>query len=42
MDVAFEHLRRFARSHNTLLGEVARQVVTDRTFARRILTVAVT
>ena len=42
MDVAFDHLRRFARSHNTLLGEVARQVVTDRTFARRLLAVAVT
>jgi GAF domain-containing protein len=42
MDVAFDHLRRFARSHNTLLGEVARQVVTDRTFARRLLAVALT
>ena len=42
MDVAFEHLRRFARSQNTLLGEVARHVVTDRSFARRLLAVAVT
>jgi hypothetical protein len=36
MNVAFERLRRYARSHNTLLGDTARQVVADRTFAHRI------
>ena len=36
MDVAFERLRRYARSHNTLLGATARQVVGDRAFAHRI------
>ena len=41
MDVAFEHLRRHARSNNTLLGDVARRVVTDRAFARHVLSVRV-
>jgi GAF domain-containing protein len=41
MDVAFEHLRRYARRNNTLLGDVARRVVTDRAFARHILSVRV-
>lgn len=39
MDVAFEHLRRYSRSHNTMLGEVARRVVGDRSFARNLLSV---
>ena len=38
MDEAFDRLRRHARSHNLLLGDVARRVVTDRGFARQILT----
>ena len=41
MDVAFEHLRRYARSHRTLLTDVARRVVVDRDFARQILAVKV-
>jgi hypothetical protein len=41
MEVAFEHLRRYARSHNVLLGNVARRVVGDRDFARLILSARV-
>ena len=41
MDAAFEHLRRYARSHRVLLGDVARRVVVDRGFARHLLTVPV-
>ena len=41
MDVAFERLRRHARRHNTLLGDVARRAVTDRGFARQLLGVGV-
>jgi GAF domain-containing protein len=37
MEVAFERLRRHARSHNLLLGDVARRVVTDRAFPRQVL-----
>ena len=37
MDVAFERLRRYARSTDTPLREVAGRVVADRAFARRIL-----
>ena len=37
MDVAFEHLRRYARGHRLLLGDVARRVVVDRGFARSLL-----
>jgi GAF domain-containing protein len=37
MDVAFEHLRRHARRNRSLLGDVARRVVTDREFARHLL-----
>jgi GAF domain-containing protein len=36
MNVAFERLRRYSRSNNTLLGDVARQVVANRGFARQI------
>jgi GAF domain-containing protein len=36
MHVAFDHLRRYARSHNVLLGEAARRVVADRGFAREV------
>jgi GAF domain-containing protein len=41
MDTAFERLRRHARGHRVLLGDVARRVVADRDFARVILTVKV-
>ena len=41
MDVAFARLRRYSRGHNTLLADVARQVVTDPAFARRLLAVSV-
>lgn len=41
MDVAFERMRRYARSHNTLLGDIARRVVADRDFAVLILAVRV-
>ena len=37
MDTAFNRLRRHARGHNLLLGDVARRVVTDRRFAGQIL-----
>ncbi len=37
MDTAFDRLRRHARGHNLLLGDVARRVVTDRGFADQIL-----
>jgi AmiR/NasT family two-component response regulator len=37
MDTAFDRLRRHTRGHNLLLGDVARRVVTDRSFARQIL-----
>ena len=37
MHVAFDHLRRYARGHNVLLGEAARRVVADRGFAREVL-----
>ncbi len=41
MDVAFERMRRYARSHNTPLGDIARRVVADRDFAVLILAVMV-
>jgi GAF domain-containing protein len=41
MDTAFDRLRRNARGHNLLLGEVARRVVADRGFARQVLAVPV-
>ncbi len=41
MDVAFERMRRYARSHNTRLGDIARRVVADRDFAVLILAVRV-
>ncbi|MDT0351633.1 GAF and ANTAR domain-containing protein [Pseudonocardia charpentierae] len=41
VDTAFDRLRRYARGHNLLLGEVARRVVTDRAFARHVLAVPV-
>ena len=41
MDTAFERLRRHARNHRVLLGDVARRVVADRNFARQILAVQV-
>ena len=41
MDVAFDRLRRYARSHSILLSAVAGQVVADRDLARRILAVEV-
>jgi GAF domain-containing protein len=41
MDIAFDRLRRYARSHNVLLGDVARRVVLDRGFARELLAVKV-
>jgi len=41
MDVAFARRRRYSRGHNTLLADVARQVVTDPAFARRLLAVSV-
>ena len=41
MDLAFDRLRRYARSNNLLLGDVARQVVADRGHARQILAVGV-
>ena len=37
MDVAFDHLRRHARRYRLLLGDVARDVVADRSFAARLL-----
>jgi hypothetical protein len=37
VEAAFARLRRYARSHNTLLGDVARHVVADHTFARQVL-----
>ena len=37
MDVAFARLRRYSRTSNTLLADVARLVVTDPGFARRLL-----
>jgi AmiR/NasT family two-component response regulator len=42
MHVAFDHLRRYARSHNVLLGEAARRVVADRGFAREVFGARVT
>ena len=42
MDTAFDRLRRHARGHNLLLGDVARRVVTDRGFADQILAGATT
>jgi transcriptional regulator with GAF, ATPase, and Fis domain len=39
MDAAFDRLRRHARSHNLLLGGVARRVVTEPDFAHQILSV---
>lgn len=41
MDVAFDRLRRHARSHNLLLVDVARGIVTERGFAREVLSVKV-
>jgi GAF domain-containing protein len=41
MEVAFDRLRRHARSNNLLLGDVARRVVADRDFARQVLAVRV-
>ena len=38
METAFDRLRHHARSHNLLLVDVARRVVTERGFARQILT----
>ena len=37
MDVAFDRLRRYGRSHNLLLVEVARRIVTEPTFALQVL-----
>ena len=37
MDAAFDHLRRHARRHRLLLGDVARNVVADRGFAAQLL-----
>ena len=37
MEAAFDRLRRHARGHNQLLGDVARRVVNDRDFARQLL-----
>jgi GAF domain-containing protein len=37
MDTAFDHLRRHARTHHELLGDVARRVVTDHDYARHVL-----
>ena len=39
MDVAFDRIRRYARSHNLLLVEVARRIVTERTFARQVISI---
>jgi GAF domain-containing protein len=41
MDVAFDRLRRHARSHNLLLGEVARRVVAKRGFAHEVLSIKI-
>ena len=41
MDIAFERLRRHARRHNMLLGDVARRAVDNRGFARQLLIVGV-
>jgi AmiR/NasT family two-component response regulator len=41
MDVAFDRLRRHARSHNLLLVEVARRIVTKRGVAREVLGIKV-
>jgi hypothetical protein len=41
MDVAFDRLRRHARSHNLLLVDVARGIVTERGFAREVLSIKV-
>jgi GAF domain-containing protein len=40
-ETAFDHLRRYSRGHNLLLGDVARRVVTDHDFARQVLAVPV-
>jgi AmiR/NasT family two-component response regulator len=39
MDIAFDRLRRHACSHNLLLVEVARRIVTERGFAPRVLSI---
>ena len=41
MEIAFEHLRSHARRNRILLVDVARQAVTDRVFARYLLSVPV-
>ena len=41
MNVAFDRLRRHARGHNLRLTEVARQIVTERGFAREVLSIKV-
>ena len=41
MEVAFDRLRRNARTHNLLLTEVARRVVVERGFARQLLDIQV-
>ena len=37
MDAAFDRLRRHARGHNLLLGDIARRVATDHNFAHQLL-----
>ena len=41
MEAAFDRLRRHARSNNLRLGDVARRIVADHDFVRRVLAVAV-
>jgi AmiR/NasT family two-component response regulator len=37
VDEAFDHLRGYARSHNLLLSELARTVITDEDLSMRVL-----
>jgi GAF domain-containing protein len=41
MEAAFDRLRRHARGHNLLLGEVARRVVAERGFAHEVLSIKI-